>query len=167
MYSQAPCTSRYMPLRRSFFRHCVWRCGPRSHGRRKAATPLTGRTSSSAVPPHRSASASSALCPFGHAQRLFRPLGLGAYLCRWLVVFRPGEGSLCPWLAGPRASLRAGGTGACVQGRSRRPQTGPGLCKASAGAAWGVGCLWLLRCYDGSLGGLGCGCIVECDWWGG
>ena len=42
----------------------VWRCEPRSHGRRKAATPLPGRRLSFAVP-HRSAS--PAVCPCGHS----------------------------------------------------------------------------------------------------
>ena len=42
----------------------VWMCEPRTHGRRKAATPLPGRTPSAHVF-HRSAS--PALCPRGHA----------------------------------------------------------------------------------------------------
>ena len=51
--------------------------------------------------------------------------------------------------------LRAGGTGARVQGRSRRPQEGPGLCKANVGAAWAVA--RRVRCTSGRNASAACG----------
>ena len=71
-----------------------------------------------------------------------------AYLFRWLVDFRPGGVPVSVVGRPVCKPPKRGGTGARVQGRSRRPQAGPGLCKASAGAAWAVVARYL-RCTSG------------------
>ena len=133
----------------------VWLFKPRSHGRKRKATrarngaPLPGQRPSFRLP-HRSAS--SALCPCGHAASFRRrassfvrslagpcasPPSGGARVpvCR---AARGGhrQACVCGWPARVQAP-RAGGTGARVQGRSRRPQ---------AGAAWAVAA----RCVRGT-----------------
>ena len=62
------------------------------------------------------------------------------------------------WPARVHPPRRAGGMGARVQGRSRRPQAGPGLCKASAGAgaAWAV-VARRVRCTSGRSASAACG----------
>ena len=128
----------------------VWLFKPRSHGRKKEATrarngaPLPGRTPSFRLP-HRSAS--SALCPCGHAASFRRRASsfVGRPVCK-----PPERGARVPvckaargghrqaWVCGSRVQApRAGGTGARVQGRSSRPQ---------AGAAWAV----VARCVRGT-----------------
>ena len=62
----AESSSQSARLRRDLVTTAVWRCEPRSHGRRKAATPLPGRTPSSAVS-HRPASPALCPCGCGHA----------------------------------------------------------------------------------------------------
>ena len=83
-------------------------------------------------------------CAHSGTQNFPAPWGV---LVSLVDCFPPRGAYLRPWLTGPCASPRAGGTGARVQGRSRRPQTGPELCKASAGAAWGVA--QRVRCTSG------------------
>ena len=92
--------SRPCARRRGLVTTPVWR-EPRSHGRRKTANPLPGRTPSSAVP-HRSAS--PALCPCGHA-----------------ASFRRRASSFVRGVPARVQAPRAGGAGSRVQGRSRRP----------------------------------------------
>ena len=117
----------------------VWLYEPRSHGRweeegghpRAQRGPVAGATARSHLP-HRPAS--PALCPCGHA----------ASFCRRASSFVRGAWSsaaprlaaVLGWPARVQAP-RAGGTGARVQGRSRRPQPG---------AAWAV----VARCVRGT-----------------
>ena len=130
----------------------VWLFEPRSHGRKKEVArarngaPLPGRLPSFHMP-HRSAS--SALCPCGHAASFRRRASsfVGRPVCKSpergarVPVCKAARGGhrqacVCGWPARVQAP-RAGGTGARVQGRSRRPQ---------AGAAWAV----VARCVRGT-----------------
>ena len=160
----AESSSQSARLRRDLVTTAVWRCEPRSHGRRKAATPLPGRTPSSAVP-HRSAS--PALCPCGHAASFRRRASsfVGRPVCK-----PPERGARVPvckaargghrqvrvrgWPARLQAPRRSGGTGARVQGRSRWPQAGPGLCTASAAAARAMA--RCVRCTSGRSASAAC-----------
>ena len=80
-----------------------------------------------------------------------------AYLFRWLVDFRPGGVPVSVVGRPVCKPPKRGGTGARVQGRSRRPQAGPGLCKASAGAAWAVVARRRVRCTSGRSASVACG----------
>ena len=78
----------------------VWLCEPRSHGRNKGASHFPGRPPSVAVP-HRSAS--SAVCPCGHAASFLKRREFSKRLCR---------APLRPHRAGSRRSTE--GSRACL-----------------------------------------------------
>ena len=106
----------------------VWLCEPRSHGRRKEASPLPGRPPSSAIP-HRSAS--PALCPCGHAAsfRLRASSFVGRPVCK-----PPKRGERVPVCKAARVGHRQ----ACVIGRPVcKPPAERGarvpVCKAARG----------------------------------
>ena len=125
----------------------VWRCEPRSHGRSKASIPLPGWWPSSAVPHRRRLRR----CVLLSTQHLFF-LPPGAYLCRWLVVFR-ARGVLVSVVGRPVCKPpERGGTGARVQGCSRRPRAGRSS-RAGARAGW----LVRVRCTSGRSASAACG----------
>ena len=107
----------------------VWRCEPRSHGRNKAATPLSG-WAPSVVVPHRSAAL--ALRPCGHSAASFRRRAssfVGRPVCK-----PPERGARVPVCKAARGGHRQ----ACVVGRpvckppAERGARAP-VCKAARG----------------------------------
>ena len=132
----------------------VWRCEPRSHGRRKADSPLPGRAPVLPCPIDRRLRR----CVLPGTQHLFRP-GVRTCVVGWLF-FAPGA-YLCPWLAGPCASPPSGGHGRpCA--RPLEATTGRSMAMAVQGERrCGVGCggpaCARVRCTSGRSASVACG----------